>query len=174
MAKENVKAQNHLHGSYSLLTSHHLNVTTDLLGAGFWNYLREDITVALIEKRSLIIDLSAYAYLYQTLESDDFPARVTFLLGKIINRCLAKDAVALDIMEWERLKKELENWMVSLSESFEPILMMPGLIESSSFSCLWTIKGWHGTHPLLLTKNNLLSEHNTRKQPPAYNTTIQQ
>lgn len=154
MTKENVKAQNHLHGSYSLLASHHLNVTTGLFGAGFWNYLREDITVALIEKRSLIIDLSAYVYLDQTLESEDFPARITFLLGKIINRCLAKDAVALDIMEWETLKTELENWMVSLSESFEPILMTPGLMESSSFPCLWTIKGWHGTYYLVSDKES--------------------
>lgn len=146
MNKENVNAQNHLQGSYSLLASHHLDIKTDLLGAGFWNYLREDITVALIEKRSLMIDLLAYVHLPETLESDDFPARATFLLGMIINRCLAKDAVALDIVEWETLKRELEDWRVSLPESFEPVLTTPGLKESSTFQGLWTTKGWHGTH----------------------------
>ena len=148
--KENVNAQNHLQGSYSLLASQHLDIKRDLLGAGFWNYLREDITVALIEKRSLMIDLSSYVHLPETLESDDFPAQITFLLGMIINRCLAKDAVALDIVEWETLKRELDDWMVSLPESFEPVLTTPGLKESSSFPCLWTTKGWHGTpHPVL-------------------------
>lgn len=144
--KENVKAQNHLHGSYSLLASHHLIITTDLFGAGFWNYLREDITVALIEKRGLMIDLSAYVHLAEKLEPDDFPARVTLLLGKIINRCLVKDAVALDIVEWETLKRELEEWMVSLPKAYEPILTAPELMGSSSFPCLWTIKDWHSTH----------------------------
>ena len=145
MNQENVNAQSHLQGSYSLLASHRLNIETDLLGAGFWNYLREDITVALIEKRSLMIDLSAYVPLPGTLESDNFPARVTFLLGKIINRCLAKDAVTLDIMEWEILKRELEDWMASLPEAFETIR---STAESSDFPCLWTTKGWHGRqHP---------------------------
>jgi hypothetical protein len=148
MAKDNVNAQNHLQGSYSLLASHHLDLKADLLGAGFWNYLREDITVALIEKRSLMIDLSSHAHLPQTLESDDFPALITFFLGKIINRCLAKDAVALDIVEWETLKRGHEDWMASLPESFEPILTTPGFMESSNFPYLWTTKGWHGTqHP---------------------------
>jgi len=92
-----------------------------------------------------MIDLSTYIHLPERLESDDFPAQVTFLLGKIINRCLAKDAVALDIVEWEALKRELEDWMTSLPEAFEPILATPGFKESSSFPCLWTTKGWHGT-----------------------------
>lgn len=152
MNKENVNAQSHLQGSYSLLASNHLDIKTDLLGAGFWNYLREDITVALIEKRSLMIDLSAYVHLPEALESDDFPARVTFLLGIIINRCLPKDAVALDIVEWETLKRELEDWMVSLPESFEPILTMTGFTGSSSFPCLWTTKGWHGTPHHVLSR----------------------
>lgn len=96
-----------------------------------------------------MIDLSAYTHLPETLEPDDFPGRVTFLLGKIINRCLAKDGVALDMVEWGTLKRELEDWMVSLPKSFEPIITTPGLTESSNLQHLWTTKGWHGMcHPI--------------------------
>jgi hypothetical protein len=93
-----------------------------------------------------MINLSAHVHLPETIESDDFSAHITFLLGKIINRCLAKNAVALDILEWETLKRELKEWMISLPELVEPILTTPGLVESSNFPCLWTTKGWHGTH----------------------------
>jgi hypothetical protein len=38
-----------------LLASHPIELESGLLSAGFWNYLREDITVALIEKRNIMV-----------------------------------------------------------------------------------------------------------------------
>lgn len=83
---------------YSLLVSYQIELTTDLLSAGFWNYLREDITVALIEKRCLMIELSAQNLPHAAEEEDDFPNHITFLLGKVINRCLPEDALTLDVL----------------------------------------------------------------------------
>lgn len=140
---EDVSSQNHLQGSYSLLVSHQIELTADLLSAGFWNYLREDITVALIQKRCLMIELSAQKLPHAVDGEDDFPNYITFLLGKVINRCLPEDALALDVLEWESLKNQLEHWRASFPSSAEPI-HTPGLGNPSKFPSLWTTRRWHG------------------------------
>lgn len=68
-----------------------------------------------------MIDLSAQNSPHASEEEDDFPNYITFLLGKIINRCLPEDALPLDVVEWESLKNQLEHWRVSLPSSAEPI-----------------------------------------------------
>ncbi|KNG85295.1 hypothetical protein ANOM_006369 [Aspergillus nomiae NRRL 13137] len=141
---QNISCQNHLQGSYSLLASRPAGLETGLLSAGFWNYLREDITVALIEKRSLMIELS-HEQLPPTIEGeDDHANRITYLLGKVINRCLDQDASPLEHHEWHSLSGELGTWRASLPASFEPI-DTPGLYGQSSFPCLWTVSGWHAS-----------------------------
>jgi hypothetical protein len=148
-AQENVSSQSHLQGCYSILANRHVHLTTDLLSAGFWNYLREDITASLIEHRSLMIDLSSQQISLDAGEEgqgDDanHANRVTFLLGKVINRCLAVDSPALTFEEWEVMKAELNNWKNSLAPSFEPI-RTPGLRKGAAFAQIWTIRDWHGT-----------------------------
>ncbi|RMZ44047.1 hypothetical protein CA14_004203 [Aspergillus flavus] len=141
---QNVSCQNHLQGSYSLLASRPAGLEAGLLSAGFWNYLREDITVALIEKRSLMIELSR-EHLPPTVEGeDDLANRITYLLGKVINRCLNQDASPLEQHEWHSLGDELDTWRASLPASFEPI-GTPGLYGQSNFPCLWTVSGWHAS-----------------------------
>lgn len=143
---ENVTCQNHLQGSYSLLASHPLELDSGLLSAGFWNYLREDITVALIEKRSLMIQLPDEPLPTSTESDDDLANRITYLLGKVMNRCLLRDAVPLGQFEWNCLRDQLEDWGTSLSSSFDPILT-PHLLPNSGFPSMWTTSGWHGTDP---------------------------
>ncbi|KAF7178949.1 hypothetical protein CNMCM7691_007773 [Aspergillus felis] len=143
---QNVTCQNHLQGSYSLLASHPIEVESGLLSAGFWNYLREDITVALIEKRSLMIQLPDEPLPMKTECDDDLANRITYLLGRVINRCLLRDAVPLDQCEWNSLRDQLEAWRTSLPSSFDPILT-PHLLSNSSFPSMWTTSGWHGTGP---------------------------
>lgn len=139
---ENVSSQSHLQGCYSLLASRHVQLTSDLLSAGFWNYLREDITVALIEQRSLMIALSQHAP-PESADDADFANNVTFLLGKTINRCLSINSPALSLPEWERMKSELDSWKASLPPSFDPI-QTPGLGKQSNFPSIWGLRGWHG------------------------------
>jgi hypothetical protein len=142
---ENVSSQNHLQGCYSLLASREIHLTADLLSAGFWNYLREDITVALIEQRGLMITLSNQDA-PPSIDDPDFANSITFLLGKIINRCLSVDSSALNLTEWETMKADLDNWKSSLPLSFDPI-ETPGLRIHSSFPSIWTLRDWHGTKP---------------------------
>ncbi|CEL03648.1 hypothetical protein ASPCAL04799 [Aspergillus calidoustus] len=144
---QNVSSQSHLQGCYSILANRHVHLTTDLLSAGFWNYLREDITASLIEHRSLMIDLSSQQISLDAGEEGqgddaDHANRVTFLLGKVINRCLAVDSPALTFEEWEVMKAELNNWKNSLPPSFEPI-RTPGLRKGVAFPQIWTIRDWH-------------------------------
>ncbi|KAF7590363.1 hypothetical protein BBP40_002915 [Aspergillus hancockii] len=131
--------------SYEIISpSRPAGLETGLLSAGFWNYLREDITVALIEKRNLMIGLS-HEQLPPTVEGeDDFANRVTYLLGKVINRCLDRDASPLEQQEWESYKEELNTWRASLPASFEPICTN-GLYGESKFPCLWVVSGWHAS-----------------------------
>lgn len=140
---ENVSCQNHLRGSRSVLDNQPEIMNAGLLSAGFWNYLREDITVALIQKRSLMMDLSTED-LPLILDGDDALAnRITYLLGKIINRCLRQDGVALDQSEWEYMVHEIESWKSTLPPSFDPIRTADSQRESK-FPALWTISTWHG------------------------------
>ncbi|GAQ03898.1 hypothetical protein ALT_1219 [Aspergillus lentulus] len=129
---QNVTCQNHLQGSYSLLANHPIELESGLLSAGFWNYLREDITVALLEKRSLMIQLPDGPLPTRIECDDDLANRITYLLGRVINKCLLRDAAPLDQCEWNSLRDQLEDWRISLPSSFDPILT-PHLLPNSSF-----------------------------------------
>ncbi|OQD91500.1 hypothetical protein PENSOL_c052G08197 [Penicillium solitum] len=139
---QNVSSQSHLQGCYSLLASRHIHLTADLLSAGYWNYLREDITVALIEQRGLMITLSDQNAPPEPTEDAEFANHVTFLLGKIINRCLSVDSQALTPFEWEAIKADLDKWKSSLPSSFDTI-QTPGLRKQSSFPSIWALRSWH-------------------------------
>ncbi|KAJ5926228.1 hypothetical protein N7516_008001 [Penicillium verrucosum] len=139
---QNVSSQNHLQGCYSLLASRHIHLAADLLSAGYWNYLREDITVALIEQRGLMITLSDQNAPPEPTEDADFANHVTFLLGKVINRCLSVDSQALTALEWEDMKANLDKWKSSLPSSFDTI-QTPGLGKKSSFPSIWALRSWH-------------------------------
>lgn len=94
-----------------------------------------------------MIDLSTVQSPPQTPLSDsDFANYVTFLLGKIINRCLREDSPCMDLLEWNYLKQELQNWKESLPTSFEPI-RTSGLEKQSKLTFLWTLADWHGMPP---------------------------
>jgi hypothetical protein len=140
---ENVSSQNHLQGCYSILTSRRIQLSTDLLSAGFWNFLREDITVSLIERRGLMMALSTEHAPHECVEDTDYANYVTFLLGNIINRCLATDSLPLDLLEWQTMKADLDAWKSTLPSSFEPI-HTPGLRNESNFPSIWTLRDWHG------------------------------
>lgn len=154
---ENVSSQSHLQGCYSLLASRQINLTADLLSAGYWNYLREDITVALIEQRGLMITLSNQNAPPEPTEDAEFSNYITFLLGKIINRCLSVNSPALDPLEWEAMKADLDKWKSSLPSSFDTI-QTPGLGKQSNFPSIWTLRSWHGknTRSTFSSTSNLI------------------
>ena len=113
-----------------------------MIRAGFWNYLREDITVALMEKRNLMIELNDPHPPLESNGEDDFANRITYVLGRVINCCLQQESVALGRSEWTSLKEELDDWMMSLPSSFKPIAT-PWLHGESFFPSLWNTSKWH-------------------------------
>ncbi|KAE8151345.1 hypothetical protein BDV25DRAFT_128867 [Aspergillus avenaceus] len=121
---QDASCQHHLRGSYSLIA--------------------ENITVAVMEKRSLLIELRGVHLPLMGDDDDDFANRVTCLLGIVINRCLVRDATRLGHHEWKEPRNNLETWRASLPTSFEPI-HAPGLYGQSSFPHLWTMSGWHAS-----------------------------
>ncbi|KAL2216007.1 hypothetical protein M432DRAFT_123647 [Thermoascus aurantiacus ATCC 26904] len=140
---QSVGSQSHLHGSFSFLVGQQINLGSDLLSAGFWNYLREDITVALIDKRPLKIDLST-VWMPRPVEDDDWSNMISLLLGKVINICLGDDARTVSFSEWKSLKDQVDEWRRSLPASFEPVSPLPtGGHPKSSFPELWLFRGWH-------------------------------
>jgi hypothetical protein len=98
-----------------------------------------------MEKRGLMITLSNQNAPPEPTEDTDFANYITFLLGKIINRCLSVDAHALSPLEWEALKDDLDKWKSSLPSSFDTI-QTPGLSKQSNFPPIWTLRSWHGEH----------------------------
>lgn len=116
--------------------------------AGFWNYLREDITVALMEKRNLMIELNDQQPPLLDGEGDS-ANYISHILGRVINSCLHKDGEPLDQREWDSLKGELDSWKTSLPLSSEPIIT-PGLHGDSRFPSVWNTSKWHSMwHPLI-------------------------
>lgn len=140
---ENVSSQNHLLGSYSFVSSQGIRIIgSDLYSAGFWNYLREDITVALMQKRPLKIDLTMIQVAKEPEEDDDWANHVTFLLGKIINQCLGSENLAIGALEWSSLMAEAQTWKDTLPASYTALSPPPGS-SHSNFPTLWLLNGWH-------------------------------
>lgn len=117
-----------------------IQIGADLISAGFWNYLREDITVALMEKRPLKIDLSNVS-MPNPIEDNDRANAISQLLGIVINRCLGKDAPALALSEWTSLQTDLDRWKADLPRTFEPVSLSSP--RRSKFPELVMFHGWH-------------------------------
>ncbi|KAJ5814711.1 hypothetical protein N7474_006488 [Penicillium riverlandense] len=138
----NLSSQSHLQGCYSILSSHPIKLESGLVRAAFWNYLREDITVALIEKRRLMIELSDEHY--PKLENDDDYANyVTVLLGQVINQCFGNDVDPLELSRWNSLEQNLETWKNCLPTSFAPIIVKLPNEVGSAFPFIGALHPWH-------------------------------
>lgn len=153
---ENLNSQSHLQGCYSLLASNpiRLDSLSSLARAAFWNYLREDITVALIERRKLMIELSDEHIPRNPDTDDDYANVVTILLGQVINNCFGADSSPMD--QLLLLENSLEIWKDRLPSSFTPILNCD-LVESKerAFPFMGTLHGWHGTSIDSIVLNSL-------------------
>ena len=94
-----------------------------------------------MQKRRLKIDLSTVQMPTQLDDDDDWANRISFLLGKVVNQCLGKEAMALGLPEWTALIDEVESWKSSLPASFTAFT--PTGPSKSSFPTLWLLQGWH-------------------------------
>ncbi|KAJ3494808.1 hypothetical protein NLG97_g3835 [Lecanicillium saksenae] len=116
---EDVDPNTHLQGAFSL-ASHEAAVAeaggNELLAAGFWNYLREDITFSLFQGCPLKIDLvSIQAPTFRSGESHLHS--ISLILGDIINKICARQATEF---EWRQCYNTLDQWLVSLPQRLFP------------------------------------------------------
>ncbi|KAF6810567.1 phytanoyl- dioxygenase [Colletotrichum sojae] len=117
---EEVDPNRHLRGAYSLAA--YRSPLVDYLGsglrtAGFWNYLREDITFSLFERCPLKIDLKQMPL--PTIHDTDhsYLNTVSLILGQIVNECFTGRVTekARDF-----LFSTLQNWLECLPSRFKP------------------------------------------------------
>lgn len=150
---EEVDPNRHLQGAYSLAAYH--NPQTDFFGsnlreAGFWNYLREDITFSLFRRCPLKIDLARVPLaLPMTGErtDQDYLNAITLILGRIINTCFGgSDSVTEEL--WSSLSHLLREWRKSLPSRFEPFSTADGGL-GLALPSIWLLRDHHG-RPLYL------------------------
>jgi hypothetical protein len=101
-----------LFGAFSLLPDLTSTLPTrPLLLAGLWNYLREDITFALINEYPLKTDIGSVSI--DAYRDDDYANQITLLLARVVN------TVFLDIEDDDSsLRREVSQWRSNLP--FEP------------------------------------------------------
>ncbi|GJC85804.1 hypothetical protein ColLi_08642 [Colletotrichum liriopes] len=117
---EEVDPNRHLQGAYSLAA--YRSPLTDDLGpglraAGFWNYLREDITFSLFRRCPLKIDLDHVSLPTQHDTDQDHLNTVSLILGRIINACFSS---TITNEAWTFLFGMLRDWRSNLPPRFNP------------------------------------------------------
>jgi hypothetical protein len=141
------KEQRHLLGAYSFVASGSINlVGRGLLQAGAWNYLREEITVALECCRSVRISRDFEYQAYENMPDDMQANHVSYLLARIINLSFGDQVKRIPLenrmVEWHSLDAALNVWKDRLPATFEPY--STAQIAGNVFPSLWMLRPWHG------------------------------
>lgn len=118
---------------------------TGLLQAGAWNYLREEITVALECQRS--VRLNIHLDTRSTVSGPDsiHANTMTYILARVINLCFGQDGsgqtLAFDEDSWAKLDAELKFWSGNLPSTYASYSRAPK--TGNSFPSEWYIRPWH-------------------------------
>ena len=139
--------QRHLLGAYSFAVSEPIDFRTcGLLQAGAWNYLREEITVALENRRPVRTGRIFESHMTETLGDDMLANDISCFLARILNFCypdLTERTSLEDRMAaWRSLYAATMEWKSSLPPSFEPFSTAPK--AGNIFPSLWMLRPWHG------------------------------
>ncbi|RKK46087.1 hypothetical protein BFJ66_g8732 [Fusarium oxysporum f. sp. cepae] len=134
----------HLRGAYSMASLHDVLSgipQAGLLGAGFWNYLREDITFSLFEECPLKMNLESTPLMIQHTSDQDYLNSITLILGKIINISFKQDT---DGRQWDYIKEDLKSWRNSCPRHMKPYSRLQGEITTSHlFPAIWFLQPCH-------------------------------
>ncbi|KAJ2903069.1 uncharacterized protein MKZ38_010490 [Zalerion maritima] len=154
----------HLQGAYSmasrrtLLFSHDSGPTRDLLAAGFWNYLREDITFSLFENCPLKIDLDPIPPMREHTTDQDYLNSVSLILGRIINAAFGSDGVSG--RKTSQISQMLEEWLMARPTSLNPYSVHEGDAASGNpLQKMWFLQDCHAAtvHYQLISVTILIS-----------------
>jgi len=147
----------HLLGAYSFLTTIHVDLSTwNLAQAGFWNYLREEITIGLASNRPVRMGKD-FTYLRDTITSetigDDMRANlITYILARLVNLYFTFNEACVEenirrrtdehFATWTDLRADLTLWTETLPATFRPFSTAPK--PGNIFPSEWMLKPWHG------------------------------
>jgi hypothetical protein len=116
------------------------------LQAGAWNYLREEITVALECRRPVRISRDFEYRAHENMPDDMQANCISYLLARIINMVFWDHAEGFSweekTLEWRSLNADLRVWKDRLPASFEPY--STAHLEGNVFPSLWMLRPWHG------------------------------
>ena len=108
----------HLSGAFALAASGTLSMHEHCLSrAGFFNYLREDITFSLTNRCPLKIDLGSIAIPASGLDDEDKLNVATLFLANAINRIFGDKRSKSSEMQ---MQQEFSRWRTSLPAQFTP------------------------------------------------------
>ncbi|RXG43782.1 hypothetical protein VDGE_02836 [Verticillium dahliae] len=143
---EEVDPNRHLHGAYSLASRQKLlldNGFRTLSSAGFWNYLREDITYSLFEEQPLKMDLENIPVPTQHLEDHDHLNAISLVLGRILNAHFNDGSPGRDQpVSVSAMLHMLRSWQKALPRHFEP-LCMDNSRPSGALPSVWMLGDCH-------------------------------
>ncbi|RDW84382.1 hypothetical protein BP6252_01972 [Coleophoma cylindrospora] len=146
LLRDSRKQQQHLLGAYLFSSNEPLNMShSGLAQAGAWNYLREEITVALECNRPVRL---GFEFHFNPSESytDSMRANImSHLLARTINHCFheTEDGLANEGRQqsWQDLQREVSAWKANLPASFDPF--STAVKEENPFPSLWLVHPWH-------------------------------
>jgi hypothetical protein len=124
--------------------------TTGLLQAAAWNYLREEITVALECQRPVRLNMHIYIRDADHQKESMHANTVTYILARVVNHCFAKDnnqSGSFDSDEWTALYADLMFWNDTLPPTYAPYSRAPR--AGNLFPSEWYLQPWHSgyMHP---------------------------
>lgn len=140
---ENSDPNRHLVGAYALAAAQPLNLAeSSMARAGFFNYLREDITYSLIHRLPLKLDLRDVDEDSYVVTNDEDQLNVaSILLGKVINSTWGAGSASKEA--WHTLEIRLRVWHRSLPAQFESFSETVRWQGSTSFTNMWMLNDCH-------------------------------
>jgi hypothetical protein len=137
--------QRHLLGAYRFSSTEEIDMsTTGLLQAGVWNYLREEITVALECQRPVRLNIPFDVRTADHQSESMHANTITYILARVINHCFPEDNERLGHLDsdgWTELHNELTLWNSSLPSTYAPYSRAPR--AGNPFPSEWYLRPWH-------------------------------
>ena len=127
---EETDPNRHLQGAYSFASRQ--SARQGLLAAGFWNYLREDITFSLFQQCPLKLELA-------DIQEDNPLHEMTLILGRLVNAAFGNAPPS----EFISLHAETEAWYHAREE-----IHLPFSRTLDTFPRVWFLQDTHGTSTL--------------------------
>ena len=130
--------------------------TWNLAQAGFWNYLREEITIGMASNRSVRIG-KGFTHLRDMITcdtiGDDMRANlITYILARLLNLYFTFTEASVEgdgghwtdehFATWMDLRADLTLWNEHLPAAFQPFSTAPK--PGNIFTSEWMLKPWHG------------------------------